>query len=208
MNEFQRYMMEEAIQYNIDKGRPLTECVYRRESDAFVEYFRYLKENKHKYELNEFDAELLSTDIGEKAMYQGEEVWLDLPFIDEEKENPCWDGYVMVGMKDGKDGKKVPNCVPEDSLTEEEKKELNTPKRGGPKKFYVYVKDGDKIKKVTFGDTSGLSVKFSDPEARKSFSARHNCPAQKDKTSAAYWSCNLPKYAKQLGLSDGGSFYW
>ena len=29
---------------------------------------------------------------------------------------PCWDGYVMVGFK-MKDGKKVPNCVPEDSLS-------------------------------------------------------------------------------------------
>ena len=28
-----------------------------------------------------------------------------------EKENPCWDGYEMVGMKE-KDGKSVPNCVP------------------------------------------------------------------------------------------------
>ena len=29
-------------------------------------------------------------------------------------ENPCWDGYVMIGMKTV-DGKEVPNCVPEDS---------------------------------------------------------------------------------------------
>ena len=28
-----------------------------------------------------------------------------------EEDNPCWDGYEMVGMKD-KDGKEVPNCVP------------------------------------------------------------------------------------------------
>jgi hypothetical protein len=28
--------------------------------------------------------------------------------------NPCWDGYVMVGMKTV-DGKEVPNCVPEDA---------------------------------------------------------------------------------------------
>ena len=28
--------------------------------------------------------------------------------------NPCWDGYVQVGMKT-KNGKKVPNCVPEGS---------------------------------------------------------------------------------------------
>lgn len=32
-----------------------------------------------------------------------------------EKDDPCWEGYVMVGHK-MKDGKKVPNCVPEESL--------------------------------------------------------------------------------------------
>jgi len=31
------------------------------------------------------------------------------------KDDPCWDGYVMVGFKE-KDGKKVPNCVPEESI--------------------------------------------------------------------------------------------
>ena len=25
---------------------------------------------------------------------------------------PCWEGYEMVGMKRGKGGRKVPNCVP------------------------------------------------------------------------------------------------
>jgi hypothetical protein len=29
-----------------------------------------------------------------------------------EKQAPCWDGYVQRGMKPGKNGKKVPNCVP------------------------------------------------------------------------------------------------
>ena len=60
----------------------------------------------------------------------------------------------------------------------------------------------------TFGDTTGLRVKLNDKEAAKNFSARHNCPEQKDKTTAAYWSCNLPRYAKQLGLSGGGNFFW
>ena len=32
-----------------------------------------------------------------------------------DKDDPCWDGYVMVGFKE-KDGKKVPNCVPEESI--------------------------------------------------------------------------------------------
>jgi hypothetical protein len=95
-------------------------------------------------------------------------------------------------------------------LDEEDEKNppIGKPKRGGPKKFYVYVKDGDKVKKVTWGDTSGLSVKMNDPEARKSFAARHQCSTQKDRTTAAYWACNTPRYAKQLGLSGGGSFFW
>jgi len=49
------------------------------------------------------------------------------------------------------------------------KVKLNDPIRGGSKKFYVYVKDGDKVKKVSFGDTTGLSIKRDDPARRKSF---------------------------------------
>src|SRR6056300_1087066 len=88
------------------------------------------------------------------------------------------------------------------------KVKLNDPIRGGSKKFYVYVKDGDKVKKVTFGDTSGLSVNFDDKEARKSFAARHQCHLKNDKTKAGYWSCRLPRYANELGLKNGGSFFW
>ena len=69
------------------------------------------------------------------------------------------------------------------------KVKLNDPIRGGSKKFYVYVKDGDKVKKVSFGDTTGLSIKRDDPARRKSFRARHKCDTAKDKTSARYWSC-------------------
>lgn len=105
------------------------------------------------------------------------------------------------------EGELVPLDCPM-AIYEEEEPELNKPKVGGPKKYYVYVKDGDKIKKVTWGDTTGLKVKINNPEARKNFAARHNCSAQKDKTSAAYWACRLPHYAKQLGLSGGGNFFW
>ena len=69
------------------------------------------------------------------------------------------------------------------------KVKLNDPIRGGSKKFYVYVKDGDKVKKVSFGDTTGLSIKRDDPARRKSFSARHNCDNPGPKTKARYWSC-------------------
>jgi hypothetical protein len=87
--------------------------------------------------------------------------------------------------------------------------ELNEPRRGGNKKFYVYVKnDKGNVIKVEFGDTSGLKAKINDPEARASFAARHQCDQKKDKTKAGYWACRLPYYAKQLGLSGGGNFFW
>lgn len=58
------------------------------------------------------------------------------------------------------------------------------------KKFAVYVKDGDSVKIVRFGDPD-MEIKRDDPEARASFRARHKCDTQKDKTSAAYWSCKM-----------------
>ena len=120
-----------------------------------------------------------------------------------------WDKQLLetdIGEFGVYEEEKVPLDIP---IEEEEKNPpLNKPKRGGPKKFYVFVKDGDKIKKVTWGDTTGLSVKLKNPEARKSFAARHKCDQQKDRTKAAYWACNLPRYAKSLGMSGGGNFYW
>jgi hypothetical protein len=88
------------------------------------------------------------------------------------------------------------------------KVQLNKPKRGGSKKFYVYVKSKKgNVKKVSFGDT-GLSVKFNKPGARASFAARHKCATKKDKTKAGYWSCNIGRYWKSLGGSKNFSGYW
>ena len=91
------------------------------------------------------------------------------------------------------------DCLCEDTyqdlvITEAEyqgkKVKLNDPIRGGSKKFYVYVKNAKgNIIKVSFGDTTGLSIKRDDPARRKSFRARHRCDTAKDKTSARYWSC-------------------
>ena len=104
------------------------------------------------------------------------------------------------------DDLEVPLDLP---MCEEDDKELNKPKRGGNKKYYVYVKnDKGNVIKVEFGDTSGLTAKINDPAARKSFVARHNCAQKNDKTKPGYWACRLPKYAKALGLSGGGNFFW
>ena len=77
----------------------------------------------------------------------------------------------------------------EEAMYQGRKVKLNDPIRGGSKKFYVYVKDGDKVKKVSFGDTTGLSIKRDNPARRKSFRARHNCDNPGPKTKARYWSC-------------------
>ena len=107
-------------------------------------------------------------------------------------------------------GNPVALDCPMQSFEEEKDVELNKPKVGGSKKYYVYVKDPStgNVKKISWGDTTGLKVKLDDPEARKSFAARHDCENKKDRTTAGYWACNLPRYAKQLGLSGGGNFFW
>ena len=86
---------------------------------------------------------------------------------------------------------------------------IGKPKRGGSKAYYVYVRDPKtkKVKKVSFG-SGGLRAKIKNPKARKAFAARHNCKNKKDRTKAGYWSCNLPRYAPQLGLGAKMNTFW
>ena len=86
---------------------------------------------------------------------------------------------------------------------------IGKPKRGGSKAYYVYVRDPKtkKVKKVSFG-SGGLRAKIRNPKARKAFAARHNCKNKKDRTTAGYWSCNLPRYASQLGLGAKMNTFW
>lgn len=79
----------------------------------------------------------------------------------------------------------------EEAEYEGRKVSLNKPFRlkGEKKKFGVYVRNSKgNIVVVKFGDPN-MEIRRDDPAARKSFRARHNCDSQKDKTSAAYWSC-------------------
>jgi cation transport regulator ChaB len=71
--------------------------------------------------------------------------------------------------------------------------ELDKPFRlpsGSTKKFGVYVKDGDKVKKVTFGDPN-MEIRRDDPQARANFRSRHSCDTASDKTTPRYWSCRM-----------------
>ena len=176
--------LHEGVVYHLENEIPFCESIFRYGSKKFFETIEEARKlfNEGTINLTGSDLELIRTDIGSFGLYEGKEVPIDLPLTEEEK----------------------PDHPP-----------LGKPHKGGPKKYYVYVKKPDGgIKKVTFGDSHGaadgstLPSRINDPVARKSFAARHKCHLQTDRTSAAYWSCNLPRYAKVLGLSGGGSFYW
>jgi hypothetical protein len=77
--------------------------------------------------------------------------------------------------------------------------QLGKPTAGDVKKFKVYVKNpAGKVVKVNFGHggTSAaakgektMRIRKSNPKARKSFRARHNCDTPGPRTKARYWSC-------------------
>ena len=67
--------------------------------------------------------------------------------------------------------------------------------QGDAKKFKVYVKNPKgNVVKVNFGqggDAKGgtMKIRKSNPKARKSFRARHNCDNPGPRHKARYWSC-------------------
>ena len=182
--------ISDGLKYHMDNKLALGESVYRYGSDKF---FNLLKEVKTLYaqgliKLNENDIFIVN-DIDTKVRLNGQILQLG-QIMESEEENELLNEAEYQG-------KKV---------------EIGKPKRGGSKKFYVYVKNPKtgKVKKVSFGAKAGggnLAVKLKDPKARKAFADRHNCEQKNDKTKAGYWSCRLPRYAKLLGLSGGGRWW-
>ncbi len=86
---------------------------------------------------------------------------------------------------------------------------IGKPKRGGSKAYYVYVRDPKtkRVKKVSFG-SGGLRAKIRNSKAKAAFAARHRCKEKNDRTKPSYWSCRLPRYAKQLGLGSNSNTFW
>ena len=177
--------VSEHLQYHIENNLSLTDNVFRAYSNG---YFNLVNEVRELWvqgliSLNEEDTLMVESDLGKTAEFEGETIYLDAPL------------YVM-----------------EEEINEAEYRgknvDLGKPFRtpGGPKKFAVYVKSPKgNVKKVTFGDP-GLRVKNANKKAAKSFRARHKCDQKKDRTTAGYWSCNVGRYAKQLGLSSSNSW--
>ena len=188
----QSIVLSEGIKYHIEEGRMLIHNIYRPLSENYFSLFREARElyDEGLLSVTEDDAELLESNIGEYAYYNDVRVPLDYPISVDE----------LIQLQE------------ELELEEADKKKktppIGKPKRGGSKKFYVYVRDKGKIKKVSFGDTTGLRAKLNNPKARQAFSKRHDCPNKKDRTKASYWSCRLPRYAKLLGFKTSFSGYW
>ena len=181
-------LISEDLKYHLENRLSLTETIFRIYSDK---YFKLINEvrnlyNQHNIELNEEDTWIVESDLGKKVLLEnGDEVWLDAPMYEEEVEE-----LLFEAKHHGKNVK------------------LNSPFRtsGGPKKFAVYVKTPKgTIKKITFGDPN-LKVRNRNPKAAKSFRARHKCDQKKDRTTAGYWSCNVGRYAKKLGLKSSASW--
>ena len=254
--------ISEGLQYHIDKKVPLHESVYRIGSEK---HFALINEARALWvreliNVSEDDQAILETHLVNFGIYEGEEVPLDLPMVNEniydkfldDPQNPKGRAKAIISKfikQYGEDASgmavdrfaKQNNLKPEEkyilqyitkndisisskpggpdfsALGEAKKKAkskkkdppLNKPKRGGSKAYYVYVRDPKtkKIKKVSFG-SGGLRAKIKNKQARNAFAARHNCKNKKDRTKAGYWSCNLPRYAEQLGLGSKMNTFW
>ena len=178
--------ISEALQYHIENNLSLTDNVFRAYSKGYFDLVNEVRSlwSQGKIHLNEEDTMMVESDLGERIKIGEEIVYLDAPFeIDEDE--------VLEEAKHR--GKNVKLGKP-----------FRTP--GGPKKFAVYVKSkSGGVKKVTFGDPK-LKIRNKNKGAAKSFRARHRCDQKKDRTTAGYWSCNVGRYAKQLGLSSSNSW--
>ena len=178
-SQFVNTLFSESLKYHLDNNKPVTENIFRPGSEAFFSVIKEARElfDNGKVKLCDLDKEIYeSTEIGKFAYFNGELVPLDLPI----------ENVIELNEAEYK-GKEV---------------KLNHPMRGGVKKYYVYVKNPKtgNVKKISFGDVhGGLTAKVSNPEARKSFAARHKCSTKKDKTKAGYWACRINKYGHLWG---------
>lgn len=189
----------EGLQYHLENDLGLLESVYRIGSRSWLDLVNE-KRTLHEsglVNLSEEDLHVISTDAGRIGTFEGEEVYLDVPLF----EDDVYEGDNWFDLEEG-----ILHTESWNSLLEAEyrgrKVKLGKPFRtpSGPKKFAVYANnDKGKVVKVTFG-LKGARVKNYDPAASKSFQARHRCHDPGPRWMPRYWSCNVGRYHKQLGL--------
>ena len=179
-SSFNTQKISENLSYHLSNGFGLFESVFRIESDSWLELVNEARDlfNKGEIGLTEDEIWLIGTDVGKRGIYEGKEVLLDIPFWIEES----------IDEAEYR-GRKV---------------NLNRPFRtpSGPRKFGVYTKnDKGNIVKVGFGEP-GMRVNNSDPKKARSFQKRMRCDQPGPKWKAKYWSCNVARYRKLLGIKS------
>lgn len=165
--------ISEHLQYHLKQGVCIAESIFRPGSESHISL---LAESRNLYLTGNLTVDPVTallfeaTDLGMIAEFEGAMVPLDMPLeILDEAE------YRGRNVK------------------------LGYPKRGGSKKFYVYVKNAKgNVIRVEFG-IPGMKAKVSDPERRRSFAARHQCHKKKDRTKPGYWACRANRYAHLWG---------
>ena len=172
--------ISEGLNYHLERNIPLMESVYRIESEAWIDLINEARIiwEKGEIELEEDDLFLIGTDAGRTGLYEGEEVLLDVPFYE----------YDEIDEAEYR-GRKV---------------DLNKPFRspGGPRKFAVYTKnDSGNVVKVGFGQP-GMRVNNDDPAKARSFRKRMRCHEPGPRWKAKWWSCNVARYRKLLGIKS------
>jgi hypothetical protein len=168
-----RVKISEELEYHINENLTLANNVFTVYSKRYFDLINEVRDlwMRDLIHLNEQDEQIVMSDIGKIALYEGKMVYLDAPIEDE--------------VEDLFEAKYKGRTVT-----------LNKPMQGDVKKFKVFVKNekGNVIKvNFGFGGTSAkgkvMRIKKSNPERRKNFRARHNCDNPGPKTKARYWSC-------------------
>jgi hypothetical protein len=177
----QKNVISEELKYHFENNISITDNIFRHGSEKYFGIVNEARElHKKGYSFDEFDIEILESEVGTFVNTTEGKIPLDFPFE--------YEGSLNEGKKKKK--KDPP---------------IGKPKSGGSKKWYVYVRNPKtgKIKKISYG-SSTMTAKWNDPAARKSFAARHQCHKKKDRTKAGYWACRAHK---DFGKNVSGR-YW
>lgn len=171
----QNKQLQEALLYHRKNKMSLVENIYRPGSEMF---FAMIREARALWKAGKYtprtldELEILESNMGLQAEYQGRKVWLDFPheeeLLEDKKKDPTHGHGFGKPFKSGSGGA-----------------------------VYVHTGKGG-VKKVNFSQ-SGMTKKYNDPARVRSFVARHHCKTNNDKTSASYWACRWPRYFSDSG---------
>ena len=194
----EQVLFSEGLRYHVENSIPLYDCIYRPGSKGF---FSLISESRKMYNngylrVNEDELDMLNSDLGEFATYEGREVALDFP-ISESAD------YELQNLDEKKKRKKKKSKAKKSgSYYKGRKVKLNKPQRnsGSGGKFVVYVRNQKtgNIKRITFG-ARGMTTGLRNPARRKSFAARHRCAQKTDKLAPGYWACRIGRYPAVSG---------